>query len=310
MTETQTFTEDIKQETTLPTISEDQITKIRKDAQKLESFKNSLYQNSPDELHNINKKYPTFFNKVNQVWDLLNIISEDNKSISDEDLKKNIEQYNSYAYEINIILNKIKVEKKEWEEKFINQAVNWEWEFDWIKENMYTKEDQEELKQFSKDLWEEFFPESNIDKFVRWVNNQEELEDYQKILLAPANWIENVIMWLASLVDVQTQDNIAALSDLDYEDWSDLWKTLSYSYENLDTTDKITPLISFLFSIWFLIWWFSKIGQLAEKLNLSSKLVKTIKYSTTAANIQLSVNSWTKVALIWTMAGITLPYIK
>ena len=310
MTETQTFTEDIKQETTLPTISEDQITKIRKDAQKLESFKNSLYQNSPDELHNINKKYPTFFNKVNQIWDLLNIISEDNKSISDEDLKKNIEQYNSYAYEINIILNKIKVEKKEWEEKFINQAVNWEWEFDWIKENMYTKEDQEELKQFSKDLWEEFFPESNIDKFVRWVNNQEELEDYQKILLAPANWIENVIMWLASLVDVQTQDNIAALSDLDYEDWSDLWKTLSYSYENLDTTDKITPLISFLFSIWFLIWWFSKIGQLAEKLNLSSKLVKTIKYSTTAANIQLSVNSWTKVALIWTMAGITLPYIK
>lgn len=310
MTETQKFTENIKQDTTLPSISTNQITDIRDRAQRLESFKYILYQKYPDELHNINKKHPSFFNNINQLSELLQILSKDNKSITKEQQSKAVEDYNSYAYQINNTLNKIKTEKKEFEENKINDAVNWELEFDEIKEEMYTEEQKEELKQFTKDLWEEFFPESNVDKFVKWTNNQDELEDYQKILIAPANWIENIIVWVASLFEMDTWDNIWTLTDLEYEDWCDLWKTLSYSYENLSSTDKVAPIISLIFSIWFLIWWVWKIGQLAEKLWASSKIINTIKIAWRGLNAPSVVDSWTKWAFIWTMAGITLPYIK
>jgi len=303
--------------TSLPELSQEQIKDIRKDVQRLTDFEKELRIKYLDSYHNINDKYPKFFNIVNNLVSIWETLWEDNKKLSNEELKNVIDKYNSYATEFNNIISKNKLEDNKTNEKTfssLHSFANWEWTFDWIKEEYYTQEDKEELKKFAKDVWEEFFPDSNIDNFVKSMTWQEELEWYQRILLAPANWVENIITWIAALFDESTYKDIknsySTLKNLSSEDWEDLYRSIEFTYENLPTTNKVAPIISFIFSMAFILWWISKIAQIAQKANLSSKLVNTISHSTKVWSWMIGFNKSGKIALLWTMSGITLKNIK
>ena len=301
----------------LPELTTKQIEDIRNDTQRLVNLESELRTKYLDSYHNINDKYPKFFNVVNNLVAIWEQLWKNNKNLSDENSRELIENYNLYASEFNNIINKNKLEDNKTKENTFNSLntfANWEWNFEWINEELFSKEDKEELKKFTQDLWEEFFPDSNIDNFVKSITWQEKLEDYQKILLSPANWVENAVTWIASLFDKKTyidlENSISTLNNLNSEDWDDLLRSLEFTYEQLSITDKIAPMISLIFSIAFLFWWIWKIWELAEKLNLSKKLANTIKYTHLAWSSTVMGNQSGKIALLWTMWWITLQIIK
>ena len=301
----------------LPELTTKQIENIRNDTQRLVNLESELRTKYLDSYHNINDKYPKFFNVVNNLVAIWEQLWKNNKNLSDENSRELIENYNLYASEFNNIINKNKLEDNKTKENTFNSLntfANWEWNFEWINEELFSKEDKEELKKFTQDLWEEFFPDSNIDNFVKSITWQEKLEDYQKILLSPANWVENAVTWIASLFDKKTyidlENSISTLNNLNSEDWDDLLRSLEFTYEQLSITDKIAPMISLIFSIAFLFWWIWKIWELAEKLNLSKKLANTIKYTHLAWSSTVMGNQSGKIALLWTMWWITLQIIK
>lgn len=250
----------------------------------------------PEEYKEIMTNHPNLQKNINR----LKILSQ---GISD-----NRDEINGLIWAINYSLIKIRNHQQEKNEDYQEN------ELQWTIEQFYTDEEKQQLKDFAIVLWEELFPESNIDRFVKSINNQSELEDYQKILLAPANWIENVIMWIFSLFQGETYTEIFKslwiMNKMDYEQWCILWRGLSYTYEGLSAIEKTSQIISFIVSIWFLLWSMDKIMTLARKLSLSEKIIKTFNVSWFwANNIQHLKSTW-KLAMVSSITWNLLPYIR
>lgn len=282
----------------------------RKDLATLSEKLDQLRKNYPDEFQNIQRKHPSLSIALGEAQRTADFLNSDNKDLSDEDILKSIDAYNEYAKTMNQILRLMRNESAEAHEREIVAAANGELEFD---ENSLTPEQQAELRNLAMDLWEELFPPSYTDKFVKWTNGQKQLEGYQKILLAPANGIESVVGSVVSLLHPKTYTDLAlaiqTTAGMSYKDWCATWKSLKFLYERLPMEDKIAPVLSLICGIAFLFGGATKILQYLDKAKYSSKLKNVVKAALVARTVTHRFGEPARVLPLATIAGVSLKYI-
>ena len=302
----------------LPELSKEDIAKIRsrlpetrENITRLAQLYKNFESTYPEEFKRVNQKHPTLAQSINNAEHLFDTVQKNQSALTDTNIIGFLEEYNMYAHSINSALESIRREEEESQEKKLTAAINGELP---INEKEFTDAQQKEMKAFAQDLWKELFPESNVDKFTKWASGQQELEGYQKILIAPANGIESVIMGFINLVNPKTYkelyNSIKNVSGMSYKDWCDSWHGLKFAYEQLPTADKIAPVISFLYSIAFLIGGSGKIIEKAKKMGYSTGMIAGIESAIGGRTITHITNPAAKAVGIGTMVGITLPYIK
>lgn len=84
-----------------------------------------------------------------------------------------------------------------------------------------------------------------VNKFVKHFTEQEKLEDYQRVLLAPANGIENVINFFCSLLTQEGRtDIVEGIQNITEspEVLKDIWEVF---YDKLTPTQKLTVGIEY-----------------------------------------------------------------
>ncbi len=231
--------------------------------------------------------------------------------LSNEQLIQALNEYNLYAYQINSLLRRINQERKEGSENALISAAHGELPFN---EAEFTDAQKKELRAFAQELWKELFPESGVDQFTKWASGQENLEGYQKILLAPANGIESAVAGFINLFNPKTYKELASsvesLSGLSYKDWCDLCRGLKFTYEQLPMTDKVAPVLSLICAIAFLMGGSGKIVEMAKKMGYSTKTVGAIRGAFGARTFTHVLEPVGKAVPLGAMLGITLPYIK
>jgi hypothetical protein len=306
-----------EQTSKLPELSKEEIAKMRsklpetrQDVARIAQLYKNFESTYPEEFKKANQKHPTLAQSINNAEHLFNTVQNDQSKLTDDNIIGFMEEYNMYAHKINSALASMRREEEESQEKKLTTAINGELP---INEKEFTAAQQKEMKAFAQDLWKELFPPSNVDKFTKWASGQENLEGYQKILIAPANGIESVIMGFINLVDPKTYkelySSIKNVSGMSYKDWCDSWHGLKFAYEQLPTADKIAPVISFLYSIAFLIGGSGKIIEMAKKMGYSTGMIAGIEAGIGTRTITHITNPAAKAVEIGTMVGITLPYI-
>lgn len=283
------------------------IPKIRHDIQKLVDLEWELRSNYLDTYVKLHKKHDKLFNVINNLVDIWNKLWENNKELSNDEIKQLIYKYNMYVQEFDSIKNGFIAEQKRDNIKILLYNSNA------LEIDKESEKYKKELKNFSKDLWKELFPETNVEKFVKWANNQDKLEDYQKILIAPANWVEHIIEWVMDLFDVDSYKDLSKtlwiMEELDYEDWCNVFHSLKIIYKNIETADKISFIIWFIVSLSFIIWGSTRILQIAKKFNLSKWAMKVIKKSIITANSVMWAKWVWEYTLLWAITWISFDYI-
>lgn len=206
--------------------------------------------------------------QLNAMNTIVDQLSSENKALRDSDLIQGVNEFNFIAREINNTIASVDRMTKENREKTMTAALRGELPFD---ENKLTAEEKKELQIFAQNLWNELFPNSNVDKFVLWATGRrptEDPEDYEKILLAPANGIEAAVAGMIELFNPQTYKDIYSMvkttTGMSYNEWCASVKALKFSYEQLSTSSKIAPLLSFLCSFLFLFGGFKALTSLSK----------------------------------------------
>lgn len=289
----------------------DNIGKSRRDVQRLLSTYNLLKEKYPKEFDAVIAKHSALYSKIDTVIQLLDWI-KDEDTISDEELKQKIEEYNEYVLFINNSLNDIWSTESQERRDFNLAAAKGELGFD---EKSLTESEKAEFKQFAKDLFKELFPDTYVDTFVKNYTGQKEFDTYQKILLATANGFEYAATGVISLGDPQTYKDIGDAYDMvtgmEYDDWFAMWQTAKMAYDNIDTTELIAPTISLIVSVIVLKGGIAKVQQFASKMGYSQKFVMSL--AGIAAGVKFAGNSSSmlnKTIPLGIMTGITLPYFN
>jgi hypothetical protein len=290
-----------------PTLSFEKIQlnflKAKQDANRLLKHFDNLMKNYPEVFTKLNHKYP---NLEKHLTILKRFFDNFEKHNDERLIMHELNTYNLYANKVNFLLNQINQEEKEYYEKTLTSAVYGEMPFNeieltetekrelhnfaeelwkeffpesWINKSVETEK--RELHNFAEELWKEFFPESWINKSVKRATGQKELEWYQKFFLFPANGIESVVIGFINLFKPKTYKELIAsietISGLSYKDWCDLWRGLKFTYEKLSNTDKIAPVLSFIYAVVFLAGIPAQISKIAKKINCSTKTINIIK---------------------------------
>ena len=285
-----------------------QLPQVRQDIAKLEGHYDNLKKNYPDVFADLAKKHPSLSMNIERAHSLADFIGVSNPRVSDAEMLQALDDYNFFARQINDLFGKVKRDQEEQGEGEIgldDMGIN---------ESEYNESQKAELKAFAQDLWKEFFPESNVDYFVRWATGQKKLEGYQKILLAPANGIEAALGGLISLFKPKTyQDLYASIETvykMDKTAFTDLLRGMRYDYDQLTATDKVAPAIQLIYGFAFLSGGVSKLGQMAGKLGYAPTLVKGLQGVRGVSAASRGLQAMGKAAPMAAIAGIVLPYIK
>ncbi|MFT7183737.1 MAG: hypothetical protein ACI9QC_000059 [Oceanicoccus sp.] len=149
-------------------------------------------------------------------------------------------------------------------------------------EDMFTEEQKIEIREFADLIWEELFPESNVDKFAKWASGQTDLENYQEILLAPANGIEGVFSGVWDLVSSPIEsyeDMVGAvdtLSGMSYADFCSCVKVMKFLYKNMDKDELVAPSISFIVGSLFIFGGASKVSKALGGRKIPGALVELL----------------------------------
>lgn len=126
--------------------------------------------------------------------------------------------------------------------------------------------------------------ETEVNKLVRNFTDQEKLEDYQKLLLAPANGIENVVGFFCSLLTKQGYVDIAnGIKNINEtpETLKALWDVF---YNQLSPTQKLSVAVEYGTNT-------VALGQIAAKLAQILKIIKPLKKGTLLSkNTELILN--------------------
>lgn len=147
-------------------------------------------------------------------------------------------------------------------------------------EGMFTEEQKTEIRDFADQIWEELFPESNVDKFAKWASGKSDLENYHEILLAPANGIEGVLsgVWNLARHPIDSYEDfvgaVDTISGMTYADFCACIKVLKFMYTNMDKKDLVAPSISFIVGCLFIFGGASKISKLMGGRKLPAALVE------------------------------------
>jgi hypothetical protein len=288
------------------------ISQARRDSARLLVNYNVLKDRFPDEFELAMSKHPDLAAKIDSVIVLLDWIVANSETLSDEELKSKIEEYNRIALSVNNKLRDIWGYEAQGRKDFNMAAANGELGFD---EAALSEEEKVEYKQFAKDLFKELFPDSYVDAYVKYYTGQEDLETYQKILLSVANGIESAATGIYALADYRTYiamyDTGYMLSGMSEDDWLAMWQTAKIVSENLDYTDTIAPSISLMVSMCLFGGGIVKVQQFAAKMGYSQKftaslplVIGSVKFAGKTTNVM------NKAFPIGIMTGISLPYFK
>ncbi|MBD3329910.1 hypothetical protein GF354_00090 [Candidatus Peregrinibacteria bacterium] len=294
--------------------------RIRYDLKRILKYFKMFRDNAGSEYDEFIKKHPEYEKNIDKAVELAEKLTD--PSLTDEEIIEKIMLYNDYVSKINGVISAIKGEKNEREQRFIENLQRGEIN---IAEAL-TVEDKQELNKFAKDLWDEMFPESYTDQAVKYYTGQEELDPYQKYLLALPNAFEYALTGAASLADPdtyrelfdmeswsQTLESIDMIWNLPWEDKLALYDACKYMVQNLDVHSEVNKAVSIIIGIFLLKGGFAKLGNYAKKLGYSDKLVKIIKktYAPVTAYKGLSVGKRGVVAVpLAVIGGITLPYLS
>lgn len=286
---------------------------IREDITNFLTHFDTLRENYQEEFARVNSKHPNLARATEVVRGFMDYFGEHNEELSNEQFVQFLNEYNFYAHKINALLREMDRENLEEREQTLVEAVRGEIPFD---EAEFTEAQKEELKAFAQNLWRELFPESNIDRFVKWANGQKDLEGYQKILLIPANGIEAAVMGFIDLFKIKTYEELGSAVEslgalgLKWKNWCEMVRGLKFAYEQLPTTDKIAPILSFIMAFAFLFGGAKKLIEIAKQTGQSTKAIATIKGIFGTRAFFHATAPVGKIVPLGAMLGIALPYIK
>jgi len=218
----------------------------------------------PNIYLNMISRHPSLLMHISYMENILDKISSKNDNLSEEDIKAFALQYNFSADRINYVLKTFNIRSIEFIDKTAENFIKNEIEI--------TNEQRYELRQFAKDLFKEIFPDWYVTKAVKDFNSQEELEDYQKILLAPANGVEYMIFAVLSLLKKETYTDFYKSADflmwLDLKEKEKLYSLLSVLNDNISNVDKISIIISLIYWL-FAIKWAVSVINIINKSKIS-----------------------------------------
>ncbi|MFA6024103.1 MAG: hypothetical protein WC777_02720 [Candidatus Gracilibacteria bacterium] len=146
-------------------------------------------------------------------------------------------------------------------------------------EEQFTEEQKEEIRAFAELLWHELFPETHVDRFTKWATGQKDLENYQEIILAPANGIEGVLsgVWDLAAHPIQSYEDmreaVQLVSGMSYEDFCSCVKVLKFMYREMDKKELVAPSISFIAGTLFIFGGAAKVSKLLGGRQLPAALV-------------------------------------
>lgn len=248
------------------------IPQMRRDLDTMAAQYSFMRDHYPEVFDNMTKKNPDLNGALDKAAFALNILGDHNFFLSNSAVREAIQNYNLGAHVINKVLATFFREEQESAEQKRVSAIHGELE---VNENDFTAAEKKELRIFVKEMWDSLFPPSYTDRFVKWAADQSDLEGYQKILLAPANGIEGAVLGLVKLTEAKTyrdlSDGLKHAQGMSYKEWCDAFNALKFTYENVDTSDKIAPVISIICGISFLFGGIKTISGLS-KLKSFTKL--------------------------------------
>lgn len=257
------------------------IPELRMDLADFKKYYNNLKNKYPEAWGKIASKHHHITKQLDLMIHVIDKLDATNLALKNIEIIQAIDEYNLFAKEINEVFAGADLAFREEIDQTIGLATQGELPFD---EKDFTADEKAEFKKFMEDLMAELFPESNVDKFVRWTTGRkssDKLEDHEKYLLAPANGIESAIMGVAALFDQQTyQDFVSGIiltSGLTWKDWCNYMKALKVGFEQLPTSSKIAPMLSLLCAFAFLAGGTSKIVSMTSKLKCGAKIANAVK---------------------------------
>jgi hypothetical protein len=287
-----------------------EVKEIRYDFSRFSEHYNNFYKDHQQEIANLDPQYKDFLESIKGVIELLENYTEE---MSDQEVCKLIERYNVLAGRLNRERGKINRANQEGQEKMLLDAANGNLPISGSE--TLNAEQKEELKEFVRAVWAEVFPESNVNKTIRWITGQEKLEGWQKGALAPVNGIEIAVTTLISMTDPQTYEemwgSMETLTNMSKDDWLSIGEMAKITYDNLEAEEAVAPIASLLCSLVFFAGGAQKVLKIAQRFNLSSKVTAVVGSSIFTPRAGIGAIVFTKDVLpIAAMTSIVFPVIN
>lgn len=294
-----------------------------------------LKNTHPDEFKRVLEKHPKLAPEIKKIDSVMSMILGE-KEVSDSEITKMIDTYNSAARAINTMMLSQKISDEEDPKNMFMQAARGELPFD---EKSLTPEDKQELKKIAADLYSELFPDSLTDKLVKyanssfadmahippmmrgnlplWMTAKENVKGWQKIGAAPMNGIESAVKGVGNLVLhplntlKETGKGLLAMVKLGFspEERAAAYHAIKFICSQLSTEERVSAIISVTYSMVLLTGGTVNIINRLKKIGASTKIIGLITaMDLTVASSRLKEG--TKIVPLATMTGIALPYIK
>jgi hypothetical protein len=260
--------------------------------------------NYPEIDHELDARFPQFRQATADLMNMLDVLSAPDGGISDAAALQYLSRYNAAAPRINAAFDSLRQDQRVAGDP-LHAALN-------AGETLSLNDTQKaETIAFARQLFKQIFPESNVSQTVRLATGQSHLEDYQKVLVAPAEGIEAVVMGFINLFNPQTyrdlNDGIQTACGMDYEEWCTAWKMLKSVYENASGADIAEVSISFIVAVCFLLGGVSKLGQIAKGMKVPAYLMPAVE-TVTVGSRALHYSEKLQILPLGVLGGLSLKY--
>lgn len=280
------------------------------------SFNNSLEkarENYADVIDPFLEEHPEFKSRMDTIEALLNRLNVRSQEFSDEQILVYVDVYNLNASALNRIFTNFK--EKYLEEKDVAKAVSG---ITFNEEDLVSMSEEEKkiIIKFGDSLYEELFPKTSTQFAMEyWLEKlygqKGGLEDYQKLLLAPANGIEYSVRGLVSLVDPSTYVDIyqggKTAIQTGANEYAHAWNYIKQYYEQMSGERKASSAITFIFSVAFLFGGFTKLGKFSKGLPGAARLMTLLKFGVRGGLLSKHILKPIPLAVI---AGLHLKYMN
>ncbi len=293
----------------------ERLPKIRHDISRVEHYMKKIKDDYPEQFEHFFAKYPSMELALTELDKITSYIGSDNEILSDKELFDQFEKYNKFAKYINESMMGVWLKKQEETRTDKLRLMNDE---TIINENLIDVNDKEKLKLIAREIWEELFPDSHIDSFVKTALGKEKLETYEKILLSPANGIEMAITGASNIINPDFYEDaynlVSSIPDIDLiSDSQAVYESMKFMIKNMDSVDSSTKILQILISLGMLGYGFGKMIKVAKKMGCSAKTLNALrkfeKPFVKGAHRTIFTRKINKAIPIAVMTGIILPYI-
>ncbi len=206
---------------------------------------------------------------------LLDQIDKNKNTVKDAYILQAIDEYNLHIQTLNRLIIQVDSDILEKTDKTLGAAMRGELP---LEATPFTEADKKELREFMNALWEELFPQSNVEKFLLSATGRTksvQIDTYERYLIAPAEGIEAAVVGLLNLINPKSyrdfDDAVNRSYGMNYNQICAVLRSLKFVHSQMDTSREITAVISLLYSIIFLFGG-TKILKASKVLNSASNL--------------------------------------